>query len=99
MSNLLQAMQSAEVDGWEYMVQRYPRLTRAMKWVAILAHPEAGAALRDYVYARDGLLSSDLLTYGGGEAVCHFGGPVAVIKAAIHARKVVRNLNHRQIGA
>lgn len=62
----------------EECVARYPRLTRAMQYVAILSSGEAGAALRDY---RDGY--SD---YAGGEAVMHFGGVLTVLACAIKSR-------------
>lgn len=58
---------------------RYPRLVRAMKWVAILSDTEAACAIRDY---RDG--------YGdpgyGSEAVAHYGGPLVTIRRAIECR-------------
>ncbi len=66
---------------------RYPRLIRSMKWVAILSDGEAACALRDY---RDGYGSEHF----GSEAVHHFGGPLAVIKAAIRARHTVARLYH-----
>ena len=61
----------------EHCQERYPRLCKAMRWAAILTPSEAGACIRDY---RQGLEYS-------GEAVNHFGGTKAVIKAAIKARK------------
>jgi hypothetical protein len=85
-SKLCLAMQAAPIDTYQYMVNRFPRLTKAMQWVAILSSGEAGCALRDYVYARDGVTHPDLLRWGGGEAVCHFGGPVRVIQRAIAPR-------------
>src|SRR5216683_622539 len=85
-SALTAAMHAADMPAMDYLRARFPRLTRAMKWTAILCDTEAGAALRDYVLARDGVYDRDLLRYGGGEAVCHFGGPVAVIEAAIRSR-------------
>lgn len=54
---------------------RYARLLWAMQWVACLSHGEARACLRDY---RDGFPFS-------GEAVNHFGGTVAVLRAASRA--------------
>ena len=56
---------------------RYPRLLRMMRWAAILSHGEAAGTLRDW---RNGY------RIGGGEAVWHFGGPEAVIRAGIRAR-------------
>ena len=92
-SALSAAMRAADMPAMDYLRARFPRLTRAMKWAAILCDTEAGAALRDYVLARDGIYDRDLLRYGGGEAVCHFGGPVAVIAAAIRWRAIVRRLS------
>jgi len=90
---LSDTMRAADVSAIDFLAARYPRLLRAMKWAAILCDTEAGAALRDYVLARDGIYDRDLLRYGGGEAVCHFGGPVAVIEAAIRSRAVTRRLH------
>jgi hypothetical protein len=58
---------------------RTPKLLRAMRWVAILSHGEAEAALRDF---RAGLSYS-------GEAVNHYGGTRAVIERAIAQRHYV----------
>ena len=71
---------------YEQMETRYPRLVTVMKWVAVLSSSEAACGLRDYAGARDGHLPADLIRYGGGEAVAHFGGPLKVIQAAIKAR-------------
>jgi hypothetical protein len=72
------------------LAKRYPRLIQAMKWVAILCDTEAKAGLRDYVFARDGVYDQDLIRWGGGEAVVHFGGPLEVITSAIRSRHVAR---------
>jgi hypothetical protein len=74
---------------------RFPRLVRAAGWAAVLNPTEAAAAIRDYRDARDGRLSADLLRWGGGEAVCHFGGPAAVVRAAIGTRRQSRVGSHR----
>jgi len=68
----------------EECTARWPRLTRACQWVAILSRGEAGCALRDY---RAG---GDMRQYGGGEAVSHFGGPERVIRRAIATRSAAR---------
>jgi hypothetical protein len=60
--------------------KRYPRLLRAMKWVAVLSDGEALACLRDY---KAGLAYS-------GEAVNHFGGTKKVIERAIACREPAR---------
>lgn len=60
---------------------RYPRLIRVMSWVAILSTNEAACAVRDY---RDGWRGPG----SGGEAVAHFGGTAATIRAALRARHV-----------
>ena len=73
-------------DSIEFLLKRFPRLVRRMKWAAILCATEAGAALRDYLMGRDDSRFADLRRYGGGEAVCHFGGPARVIERAIAVR-------------
>ena len=65
---------------------RFPRLVRQMQKVAILSCSEAGCGIRDYLRARDGLYNRDMLRWGGGEAVSHYGGPEAVISDAIRLR-------------
>lgn len=62
---------------WEQCRTRYPRLTRAMMWAAVLSESEAACAIRDF---RNGY------AIGGGEAVAHFGGPAKVVRAAIQMR-------------
>jgi len=86
-ARLYQAMLASE-DSIEFMLARFPRLVRRMKWVAILSLTEAGAALRDYLMGRDDdrFARCELTRYGGGEAVCHFGGPARVIARAIAVR-------------
>lgn len=69
---------------------RYPRLLRAVKWAACLSHTEAAATLRDIRDVCHGYLEPGYLKWGGGEAVAHFGGPQAVITAAIRIRHVTR---------
>lgn len=63
--------------------KRWPRLLAASCWAAILTHNEAAACLRDH---HQGLAYS-------GEAVTHFGGCVAVLRAAIQGRRW--GLQHR----
>lgn len=67
---------------YEVCIRRYRRLTVCAQWAAILSDGEAGCALRDY---RNG-------TGGGGEAVMHYGGPLAVIRGAIRCRHIVRKI-------
>lgn len=55
---------------------RYPRLLRCLQWVALLSPGEAVNCIRDH---QDGLAFS-------GEAVNHFGGPRAVLCAAVRDR-------------
>lgn len=85
----------------EVLPELYPRLTRAMQWTAILAPSEAGAALRDYIYGREAIRSSNprermfgeiALRSGGGEAVAHYGGPARLVRDASRsfARHVAR---------
>lgn len=60
---------------------RWPRLIHAMQYAAILSHSEAACALRDL---------HDLPRHGGGEAVAHYGGPLAVLQGALRCRAFVR---------
>lgn len=64
------------------IAKRYPRLLKCMRWAAILSYGEAECAIRDYL---DGYRGPGW----GGEAVAHFGGPTAVIQAAIRCRHIV----------
>lgn len=61
---------------YEEIEKRYPRLIRAMQWAAILSYYEALDCIRAIQEKR-----------GSGEAVSHFGGPVAVFRAAIRCRR------------
>lgn len=65
---------------YEQCAIRYPRLVRCMQYVAILNQSEAACALRDW---RDGI------TWGGGEAVSHYGGIKKVLDNAIYCRHYV----------
>jgi hypothetical protein len=70
----------AEMSRYE-LRNRYPRLLTCMQYAAILSEGEALGALRDL---------ATLPKNGGAEAVVHFGGPLAVVRAAIRARHFVR---------
>lgn len=72
---------------------RWPRLMGQMQTTAILSEGEAAAALRDYIQARDGEIAAELALHGGGEAVCHYGGPRKVIRAAIRERATWRSIH------
>lgn len=74
----------------EECADRYPRLMRAMQWSACLSYYEAAATLRTIRQVRMGTLSTDMLRYGGGEAVNHFGGPQKVVQAAFRCRRITR---------
>lgn len=69
--------------------RRYPLLIASMQWAAILTTTEALDCIRALKERR-----------GSGEAVSHFGGPVAVLQSALRCRqwayKVVRS---KRIGA
>lgn len=71
------------------------RLLRNVQWVACLSEGEALACIRDYRAARD-TQNSDLLRWGGGEAVTHYGGPAAVIARAVVMRQTLRDMRERQ---
>ncbi len=79
---------------YDECVLRYPRLVRAMCELAILSPGEAGAALRDYRTSRETGYTY-LERWGGGEAVSHYGGPLAVIRDAICCRHACRTLGLR----
>lgn len=68
---------------WEECERQYPRLIRAMCYVAILSTGEAATALRDYIFNRD---NGGHVNQGGGEAVRHYGGPLRTIRQAIVCR-------------
>ncbi len=63
---------------------RYPLLLRAMRWAAILSATEAADCVR--------ALQERKLS---GEAADHFGGPLAVLAAAIRCRGMVRYQNRQ----
>lgn len=88
-SRLGRAYVASELDAMRFFSARFPRLVRMMQHVAILSDNEATAGLRDYVYARDGITPPDLMRWGGGEAVSHFGGPLKTIRCAIKARHLI----------
>ena len=88
-SALLDEMRASPLANYDFMVERFPRLARAMQWAAILSSSEAGCALRDYVQARDGVFGDrgdDIMRWGGGEAVAHYGGPRKLIRNAASYR-------------
>lgn len=70
----------------EECARRFPRLLRCAQWAAILSSGEAACALRD-IELRD--------RWAGGEAVSHFGGPEAVVRAAVRVRHIVRREGRR----
>ena len=61
---------------YEEIERRFPVLIDAMKWAAILSTTEAADCIRAIVEQR-----------GSGEAVEHFGGPLAVFRAAMRCRR------------
>lgn len=73
----------------EDCIEKYPRLIRLMQAVAILSSYEAASAIRDYL--RKPVYGGQDVS--GGEAVQHFGGTLAVIRAAIRQRHNFRKYN------
>ena len=69
---------------YEEIERRYPLLIAAMKWAAILCTTEAADCIRAIQEHR-----------GSGEAVQHFGGPVAVFQGAMRCRKWARENRKR----
>jgi hypothetical protein len=65
--------------GYEEIEKRYRRLIGAMQWASILSLYEARDCVRAIQERR-----------GSGEAVMHFGGPIAVFQAAIRCRHAER---------
>ena len=74
--------------GYEEIERRYPLLIDAMKWAAILSTTEARDCIRAIKERR-----------GSGEAVMHFGGPVAVFQGAMRCRKWARELRQSRRAA
>ena len=74
----------------EEAARRWPRLHRACTWAAILSNSEASAMLRDWPRYRN----TDMERIGS-EAVMHFGGPRAVLLAAIESRHYRSRLYRR----
>lgn len=66
---------------YEEIERRYPLLIAAMKWAAILSTTEAVDCIKAIQEERD-----------SGEAVQHFGGPVAVFHGAMRCRKWAKQL-------
>jgi hypothetical protein len=96
MSKLLELALLSQLTTAEFLLLRYPRLIRAMSWVAILSKNEASYALRDYLLARDQAAAhADLMRWGGGEAVCHFGGPLYVTRERLFFRHSVARIVDR----
>ena len=71
--------------GMGDLERRYPRLLRAMRDAAILSHGEAQSALFLLLQAHP---SSRRSTCASCEAVAHFGGNLAVVRAAIRRRRL-----------
>ncbi len=70
---------------YEQIETRYPLLLRAMRAAALLSRTEAA----DCIHALQGRRLS-------GEAVNHFGGPLAVLAGAIRYRHCVANFYKQQ---
>lgn len=80
---------------FEECMARYPRLVRAIQRVGVFSSCEAGCAIRDYRTGKyalrtDYAIRKDLLRYGGGEAVQHWGGPEKLIRDAMRRRRAWR---------
>jgi hypothetical protein len=73
---------------YEEIERRYPLLIAAMKWAAILSTTEAVDCIKAIQEER-----------GSGEAVQHFGGPVAVFKGAMRCRKWAKELRQSRRAA
>jgi hypothetical protein len=73
---------------YEEIEQRYPLLIAAMKWAAILSTTEAVDCIKAIQEER-----------GSGEAVQHFGGPLAVFKGAMRCRKWAKQLRESRRAA
>ena len=74
--------------SYEEIERRYPLLIAAMQWAAILSVTEAVDCIRAIKERR-----------GSGEAVSHFGGPVAVFKGAMRCKKWARELRQSRRAA
>jgi hypothetical protein len=78
------------IISMEEAARRWPRLMGCAQWVAILTWSEAAAMLRDWPRYRN---TADERI--GSEAVMHFGGPRAVLHAAIESRHYVSRCYRR----
>ena len=74
--------------SYEEIERRYPLLIAAMQWAAILSVTEAADCIRAIKERR-----------GSGEAVSHFGGPVAVFNGAMRCKKWARELRQSRRAA
>lgn len=72
-------------EGRDEQARRYPRLLRAMRDAAILSHGEAESCLSLLLATHP---SQRHKAPGACEAVAHFGGNQAVVRAAIRRRKL-----------
>lgn len=77
-----------ESHTYEEIERRYPVLISAMKWAAILCTTEAVDCIKALQEHR-----------GSGEAVSHFGGPRAVLAAALRCRKFAYQVRKEQLKA
>jgi hypothetical protein len=73
---------------YEEIERRYPLLIAAMKWAAILSTTEAVDCIK--------AIQEERLS---GEAVQHFGGPLAVFQGAMRCRKWARELRQGKMAA
>ena len=73
---------------YEEIERRYPVLISAMKWAAILCTTEAVDCIKAIQEHR-----------GSGEAVSHFGGPRAVLAAALRCRKFAYQVRKEHLKA
>ena len=73
---------------YEEIERRYPLLIDAMKWAAILSTTEAVDCIKAIQEER-----------GSGEAVQHFGGPLAVFQGAMRCRHWAKQLRQSRRAA
>jgi hypothetical protein len=77
----------------DHLERRYPRLLRAMRDAAILSQGEAQSALYMLLQAHPTVRRSCCASC---EAVAHFGGNLAVVRAAIRRRRLFPSTRMRQ---
>ena len=89
-----QITSSLQMNWTRSVKRRWPRLHRLVRVQGNLTSGESSACIRDYVQGRDGA-SAEMLRFGGGEAVVHYGGPWKLVLDAVRRRPSI-DTHYRQ---